>query len=80
MADCSIRFEDTSLSRYHCMMVYEDCWVLKDGDGEKLSTNGTWLFIESFFEIFDGMTFKVGETLFKAQLSNELANISKLIN
>ena len=62
------------------MIVYENCWVLKDGDGEKLSTNGTWLFAETFFEIFDGMTFKVGETLFKAQLCNELANIGKFLN
>ena len=62
------------------MIVFDRYWTLKDGDGEKLSTNGTWLFTENFFEIFDGMTFKVGETLFKAQLSNELANISKFLN
>lgn len=78
MADCEIRFDDNSLSRYHCMFVYDGFWMIKDGDGDKLSTNGTWLFAENFFEIYDGMTFKVAETLFKAQLSNELANISKV--
>jgi len=77
MADCDIRFDDNSLSRYHCLIYYDTNWVLKDGDGEKLSTNGTWLFAESFFEVFDGMTFKAAETLFKVELSNELANISK---
>ena len=59
------------------MLSYENYWILKDGDGERLSTNGTWLFVENFFEIFDGMTFKVGETLLKAQLTNELANLNK---
>jgi hypothetical protein len=73
MSDCQIRFDDNSLSRYHCVLLYDGGWVVADGDGEKRSTNGTWLFAESFFEIFDGMSFKVGETLFKAQVTNDMA-------
>ena len=46
------------------MLEYNGFWFIKDGDGDKLSTNGTWLFAENFFEMFDGMVFKVGETLF----------------
>lgn len=76
MTDCHIRFEDTSLSRYHCMLTYDKMWMVSDGDGEKPSTNGTWLFAEQFFEISDGLSFKVGETLFKAQLTSDLISIS----
>ena len=35
-------------------------WILKDGTGEKQSTNGTWLFVDDLFKIYDGMTFKAG--------------------
>jgi len=74
MSDCTIRFEDTSLSRYHCLFYFDKQWIVSDGDGEKASTNGTWLFADNFFEIFDGMNFKVGESLFKAQISHDLTN------
>jgi hypothetical protein len=43
-------------------------WVLYDGDGAKLSTNGTWLFVDELFEIYDNMIFKAGQTLFRASL------------
>ena len=76
MTDCRIRFEDTSLSRYHCALHYDKTWMIYDGDQEKPSTNGTWLFAEQFFEIFDGMTFKVGETLLRAQLTSDLVSVS----
>lgn len=74
MADCHIIFDDSSLSRYQCTFFYENHWMLADGDGQKPSTNGTWLFAESFFEIFDGMSFKVGETIFKSSLSGGVEN------
>ena len=28
-------------------------WILKDGDGAKLSTNGTWLIVDELFKIYD---------------------------
>jgi pSer/pThr/pTyr-binding forkhead associated (FHA) protein len=68
MSDCSIKFEDNNLSRYHCTITFNQHWILNDGDGKKFSTNGTWLFAEDFFEIYHGMNFKVGETLFEARL------------
>ena len=74
MNDCDIRFDDNSLSRYHCFMCYNDCWMLYDGDGKKLSTNGTWLFVEQFFDIYDSMVFKVGESLFKAKMVFDCVN------
>ena len=46
-------------------------WKICDGDGTKLSTNGTWLFIENTTKIYDGLTFKAGQLLFKANLVNK---------
>jgi hypothetical protein len=46
----------------------ENEWRLSDGNGTKLSTNGTWLFAEDEFEIFDQLIFKAGQTLFKTTL------------
>ena len=50
------------------MMTYDNEWFIQDGDGIKISTNGTWLFVEDFFQVFDGMMFKAGETLFRADI------------
>ena len=55
-------------------MYYDEEWKIQDGDGKKLSTNGTWLFVEQFFEVFNDMVFKAGESLFKAKLSVEFLN------
>ena len=41
---------------------------MQDGDGKKFSTNGTWLFAEKSFEIYSGMMFKAGESLFRTDL------------
>ncbi|OMJ81919.1 hypothetical protein SteCoe_17508 [Stentor coeruleus] len=72
MDDCQIKIEDSGLSRYHCMVYYDKYWILKDGDGNKNSTNGTWIFAEKFFEILDGMMIRAGETLFKAQVNSDM--------
>lgn len=70
MVDCRIRFDDNSMSRYQCSISYEESkgWILKDGMGDKKSTNGTWLFVEEDHEIFDGLVFKAGKTLFEAHI------------
>jgi pSer/pThr/pTyr-binding forkhead associated (FHA) protein len=44
---CKVKFNDASLSRHQCIIDYiDDKWFIRDGDGEKGSTNGTWLFAE----------------------------------
>lgn len=67
MMDCKIRFDDSSMSRYQCSVKYEEGkgWMLFDGIGDKKSTNGTWLFVEEDYEMYDGMVFKAGKTLFE---------------
>lgn len=69
---CNILFDDTQLSRQQCMIEYiNDEWVLKDGDGVKTSTNGTWLFVDELFKIYDGMVFKAGQTLFRTKITQQ---------
>jgi hypothetical protein len=68
MTDCTIKFDDNSLSRYHCLISFKDKWVVQDGDGKVQSTNGTWLFVEEFFEVYHEMIMKVGETTFRTEL------------
>jgi len=70
MSDCAIKFDDNNLSRYHCIFgLREGNWMVQDGDGQSQSTNGTWLFVEDFFEVHNEMIFKVGESTFKTELS-----------
>jgi len=48
-----------TLINYFISIQYLDGnWVLKDGDGAKLSTNGTWLFVDELFKIYDQMIFR----------------------
>ena len=59
------------MSRVQCRIDYiDDKWILKDGDGTKQSTNGTWLFAgdEERIPTGDekGIMFKAGATLFRA--------------
>jgi hypothetical protein len=67
MIDCQIRFSETSLSRYQSVIKFVEGrgWMLSDGDGNKSSTNGTWLFVEERIKIRTGLVFKAGSTLFK---------------
>ena len=81
MQDCSIKFDDNSLSRYQCTIRFTDDlgWTVSDGDGVKGSTNGTWLFLDDYFQIESGMVFKAGMTLFQVrgrQASLEIAEDS----
>lgn len=68
--DCSLWIDDINLSRCQCIAEYETRgWLIRDGDGKKPSTNGTWyrslrLLADDDLEIFDNMIFKAGQTLF----------------
>jgi hypothetical protein len=59
--ECKICFKEGNLSRVQSRIDYiDDKWILKDGNGEKTSTNGTWLFAGEDEKIYDGMIFKAG--------------------
>lgn len=58
---CKLKFNDTSLSRHQCVIDYiDDKWLIKDGDGTKGSTNGTWLFAEEELKLDAKTIIKAG--------------------
>ena len=66
MNDWDIKFHSKGLSRWQCIIEFiNKWWILKDGDGERTSTNGTWLFVDELYPIHDEMVFKAGQILFK---------------
>jgi len=75
---CDIIIDDSLLSRIHCTIEYddEDGWIIYDGkidDDEsknKLSTNGTWLYLIEEIPIEDGLIFKNNKNAFECRLIN----------
>ena len=71
---CNIVIEDMMLSKIQCYIEYNahnQCLYLYDGDGEKESTNGTWVFILNPIKITNNFLFKAEHTLFVATLINK---------
>ena len=69
---CKVKFTDTSLSRYQCILDFiDDKWLIRDGDGTKCSTNGTWIFAEDEVKIEStGAIIKAGLSIFKIDVVN----------
>ena len=71
---CDIVIEDMMLSKIQCYIEYNahnQCFYLYDGDGEKESTNGTWVFILNPIKITNNFLFKAEHPLFVATLINK---------
>ena len=71
---CDIVIEDMMLSKMQSSIEYnskDDGFYLYDGDGEKESTNGTWVFILNATKITDNFMFKAEHTLFLANLTEK---------
>lgn len=66
-----VLINDKLLSKIHCVINYnEDSgWVIQDGHLDKLSTNGTWLYINEETQLSDKMIFKANQTIFQCSLS-----------
>lgn len=62
MSNCTLKFEDNSLSRHQCTIKFGPTgWLLDDGDGDKKgSMNGTWLFVDEAYKLEDKAIFKAG--------------------
>ena len=65
---CDIILQDYLASKVHCCLRFLEKWELVDGDGEKLSTNGVWVYVNEPLEIEDGMYFKANHTIFQTTL------------
>lgn len=60
--------KEGNFSRVQCRIDYiDDKFILRDGNGQKPSTNGTWLFAAEDEKIYDQMIFKAGKSLFKIE-------------
>jgi hypothetical protein len=69
--NCDVVIEDAVLSKFQAHIYFnheKECWCLEDGFNSKKSLNGTWLYLNDDFEIYDGMTFKANQTLFQANI------------
>ena len=70
---CDIVLDDAMLSKVHSCIEYDPknkLFYLYDGDKNRESTNGTWVFILNSFKITDNFLFKAERTLFMASLTN----------
>lgn len=66
---CDVVIEDPVLSKQQAHIYFchsRECWILEDGapGGQHNSLNGTWLYLNEDFEMYDGMMFKVNQVLF----------------
>lgn len=70
---CDLRLDDNLLSKVHSTLYHSPSgWYLIDGDQEKRSTNGTWLYLTEDLEMYSGMIFKCNQSVFQVlSLSEE---------
>ena len=74
--DCDLHITDSVLSQKHCLFEFtypdenssEPIWLLRDGNGNKKSLNGTWLYLNKPTKLDHKLTFKVSEILFEANV------------
>ena len=67
--NCKVKLADSSLSRFHCKVDYiGDRWMIRDGDGDKESMNGTWLFCDEEARIDHQSIFKAGLSIFQVKV------------
>ena len=67
---CNIVLSNLSYSRIQCSIVFENnFWFIIDGDREKESTNGTWVFINWDYDIEDNFIFRIGQNIIQVNLN-----------
>lgn len=72
-----ICLKNEEVSNLHCTISFDKSkgtWVIKDGNGSKLSSNGTWVLIQEYYEIpKDKYTyFRFENKVFMAYYENEI--------
>ena len=66
---CDIMLEDTLASKIQSVIEFKaQKWILHDGDGDKISTNGVWLYLNEPLDLVNGMIFKSNHTVMQAFL------------
>lgn len=73
---CTLRFEDTLLSKVHSYISYVgEKWILTDGDQQKNSTNGTWVYIAQETLMYSSMIFKSNQCVFQVASASHSSEI-----
>lgn len=68
---CTITLDYSFLSKKHCSIVFnkdENCWEISDGFSNRPSLNGTWLMVNSKYEINDRTFVKIGNNILKVNI------------
>ena len=69
--DCTLKIPSTSLSRKQFLLVFKNQnWFIRDGDGSKPSTNGTWLLIKNETELMPEVFIRISEITLKVSHVN----------
>lgn len=61
--DNEIVLNNTAFSRIQTSFYFDshsNCWMLQDGNGDKKSRNGTWIYLDDDWEIDFGVYFRIG--------------------
>lgn len=69
-----MRIEDKLLSKAQSNIKYDteqEAWILQDGYNGKTSTNGTWLYLNEDYPMYQGMVFKANQTIFRTTIVNQ---------
>jgi len=68
-AQCEVALEDSQLSKVQCSLYWQDCWWwLCDGDRDRPSKNGTWVYTSEDWEVRSGTTLRAGPWTLEAEL------------
>ena len=72
MKDCKLKFDDAGLSRYQCLLTCKTGrWQVRDGDGVRESTNGTWELVKGKRALSSKAVLKAGGVLVEIATANE---------
>jgi hypothetical protein len=65
---CEVALEDSLLSKVQCSLHWEDCWWLWDGDRDRPSKNGTWVYTSEDWEVRTGTVLRAGSWVLEAEI------------
>ena len=72
MAD--IHIDDKLMSKIHCVINFSETsgWILYDGFNNKRSMNGTWLYLNDDYEVYNKMIFSSNQNIFQIDFENPI--------
>jgi len=67
-----IHIDDKLMSKIHCVINFSETsgWILYDGFNNKRSMNGSWLYLNDDYEIYNKMIFSSNQNIFQIDFEN----------